>query len=111
MKRSIIIALGVVAVLAAGVVTWMNMAGDGSVATAGGDGRMVSRADIEERAAEDFSYPDDDPDAVNCPSGLLAKEGTTVRCTAVFGEKHQVMEVYASKVEGDQVSLSFGLLK
>ena len=111
MKR-IIIALSVVAVLAAGVVTVvMNTAGDGSVATASGKGPVVPRTDVEKRAAEDFSYPGDDPDSVSCPSGLPAKEGATVRCTAAFGKKHQTMEVYAAKVEGDQVSLSFGLLK
>ncbi|MFD9814954.1 DUF4333 domain-containing protein [Streptomyces sp. NPDC059080] len=112
MKRiRIIIALGVVTVLAVGaaVVAW-NTAGDGAVATAKGPGPTVPRAEVEERAANDFSYPDDEPDAVTCPGDLPAKKGAVVRCTAVFGKKSKTMEVSADKIEGDQVTLGFGLL-
>jgi hypothetical protein len=111
MKR-IIIALAVVAVLAAAAVTIVvNTSGDGSVATASGAGKVVPKADVESLAQEDFNYPDDEPDAVNCPSGLPAKKGAMVRCTAVFGKKSQTMEVSAEAVEGDQVTLGYGLLK
>lgn len=111
MKR-VIIALAVVVVLAGAAVTVVvNTSGDGAVATAGGADRMVSKADVESHAEEDFHYPGDEPDAVNCPSGLPAKTGASVRCTAVFGEKTQVMEVSADGVEGDEVTLGFGLLK
>ncbi|MGW1835240.1 DUF4333 domain-containing protein [Streptomyces sp. BBFR2] len=108
MKR-IMIALGVVAVLAVGAaVTVWNMTGDGSVATA--EGSVVPRAEVEERAVSDFPYPGDEPDAVKCPGGLSAEKGAVVRCTAVFGEKSKTMEVSADEVEGDQVTLGFGLL-
>ncbi|MGW5120083.1 DUF4333 domain-containing protein [Streptomyces noursei] len=110
MKR-IIIALGAAAVLAAGVVTVVNMTGHGSVATASGAGSTVPRADVEERAAKDFPYRGADPDAVHCPSGLPAKKGAMVSCTAVFGQQSKTMEVSADKVDGDQVSLGFGLLE
>ncbi|MFF2807014.1 DUF4333 domain-containing protein [Streptomyces sp. NPDC058000] len=110
MKR-IIIALGVAAVLAAGVVTVLNMTGDGSVATASGTGPVVPRTDVEERAAKDFPYRGDAPDAVSCPSALPARKGALVRCTAIFGKESKTMEVSADKVDGDQVSLGFGLLE
>ncbi|MFD7919904.1 DUF4333 domain-containing protein [Streptomyces sp. NPDC059740] len=109
MKKRIIIALAVVAVVVAGAVTVWNMADHGSVATA--SGQMVPRAEVEQRATKDFPFDGDAPDSVSCPSGLPAKEGKVVRCTAVFGEQDKTMEVSADKVEGDQVSLGFALLE
>ncbi|MFE3740790.1 DUF4333 domain-containing protein [Streptomyces sp. NPDC059134] len=110
MKR-IIIALGVIAVLAVGIMTVMNMTDEGSVATADGAGPSVPQAEVEKHAMNDFHYAKDIPDAVNCPSGLPAKKGSVVRCTAVFGKESKTMEVSADDIDGDQVTLGYGLLE
>ena len=110
MKR-IVIALSVVAVLAAGAVTW-SMLSDSQVATASGAGHVVPRADLEQHAKDDFGEDSDDaPDTVNCPEGLHAKKDATVRCAAVFDGRSKIMDISADAVEDDEVTLGFAVLE
>ncbi|MFG2207395.1 DUF4333 domain-containing protein [Streptomyces sp. NPDC048638] len=113
MKRSIIIALAVVAVLAAGGVTAWNMTADGSVATASGAEHAVPREDVEAHAEEDFGRPfsGDAPDSVSCPRGLRAEKDDSVRCSAVFKGERKPMLISVTGVHGDDVTIGYAVLE
>ncbi|GAA2597904.1 DUF4333 domain-containing protein [Streptomyces axinellae] len=111
MKR-IVIALSVAAVLAAGAVTAWIVMSESQVATASGAGHVVSRADLEQHARDDFGEDSEDaPDSVSCPEELRAKKDATVRCTAVFDGRSKTMDISADAVEGDEVSLGFAVFE
>ncbi|GAB2791640.1 DUF4333 domain-containing protein [Streptomyces daliensis] len=111
-KNIVIIVVAVVAVLGiGGTVAWNSMP-DGATATASGPGHTVPKADLEE-AGKEFGRPGsgDTPDKVSCPGGLKAKVEEKVDCTATFGDESKPMEISVGGVEGDEVSLTFGVLE
>ncbi|WP_016906480.1 DUF4333 domain-containing protein [Streptomyces xiaopingdaonensis] len=112
MKR--IIVAGVVAVLlAGGVVLAWNVLDNTSVATARGTERMVPRAEVEQKAKENFARPfiEEAPKSVSCPRGLRAEEFDTVKCKAEFEDGTKSMLISTTEVKGDRVVFDYGVLE
>lgn len=112
MKR--IVVAGVVAVLlAGGVVLAWNLLDNTSVATARGTERMVPRAEVEEKAKENFARPflEEAPKSVSCPRGLRAEQWDTVECEAEFEDGTKPMLISTTDVKGDRVVFDYGVVE
>lgn len=111
MKR-IVVALSVAVVLAVLSVTAWNTLDNASVATATGTPRTVPHTEVEKLAKDDFARPwEDAPSSVSCPRGLRPEKFDHVRCDSVFKGAHKPMLIAVTKVDGDRVSVDYGVLE
>jgi hypothetical protein len=94
MKRTLVLAAGLLLALSAGA----------GIASA-----SVSAAELQDMLSSQMAQAGTTPDAVSCPDGLAPELGSAVTCAVTMGGETRGVTITVASVENGQVSLSMSL--